>query len=1649
MFFIWFLLQELGKIKANVYFEKPKTTTVNIKSKEYLKIESEGMEFTSIPGKPLLPVKTFIFIVPPNADEINVSLMDIKVDTFSLELPILPAQKPVPFFSNWKDFITTIEPENEYYNKDQFIPVERINGLKIGNKGGFKIVYFQVYPYRYNPVSSRLEVMSEAEIVINYKEGKNVSFSPSKKQLDVHKVLLEELVYNKEDIERFSPPIMRNLSTTLPPDNYEYVIISGSSAFNNSFRKLAEWKKKKGIKTKIVNIDWIISNYSGYDKAEKLRNFMKDAYSTWGTIWFLLGGQGDWEWEEEYVPRRDLFYAHLLMPVYYPDQETIPGDIYFSNLDGNWDFNNNHIYGEEGDSVDLFSDVFVGRLPCKDVESAENMVNKILVFEKKPPFYFVKRVLFPASLLFPPYNWWGDSVNNAIANITPPGWSDIKLYQSQGNLTQKGIIDTLNSGVQFTHYALHGGPGAVGDADGNVYLSINDIDTLHNGDNLSIQTGISCFTGALDEVFWDDNDCFAEHFLTKIRDGGVASIMNSRFGWGNPASGKIYFSEAIDTAFYHQIFKKSHIRLGEALNTVKDFYGARATFDSLWLWCIYELNLFGDPELRIWTDNPETLSVLHPDFIPPGNVNFSINVSHNGIPVDSAIVCCMMDTVVYAVETTNVSGIANFSLSIPFSGNLEITVTKQNFYPYEGNIKVIGNEGIVFLNYEVFDTILNADNNKEINSGEIVDIPVWIRNNTLSNYSGLSGKLKIFSSYVSIIKDSVNFLSILSGDSVISNGAFRIQVSSFTPEEFFVPCSLIISKDAETWYSCFLLLVKGQKIINLNPNEIIFDYRYKNKKLSSYLDTIFYDDGNPTKQIYFSTYPYMGVRFIPNPGCTLLQALVGRSPIITNFYDKLFLRQDNAGIPGAVIDSFFYMPDKYADSGFTEVPLFNPYRPYVFQNPFWVVINDQGTSNGTMLGDAAGSGNSFVSTNGSNWQSYNSDFLIRVLVKTFTPKSLTDSSILWVKNDGSATLTIEKIELKNNSSWFYSKKPEFLAIPPFDSSKIVIRVDTIGLSKEQNYFDTLIIYSDASYENKFYSFISAVPISILYKNYIKIPRISLISYSIYDTVSSSNSNGVVEPGEIIDICGTIKNIGDTTGYSIFGKLIDNDIYTSFIDSVEDFGNVIPLEEKTFRYRLSISYETPLGHSVSCSLKINDANDSIWAVSLNFLVGKGPVISFSADSILFDYSKKNGIKSQIDTIIYDAGPLWDVSTYSYYGVRFTPASLCSVKSAIVCIDNVLGYSGDTIMVMDDNGGLPGTIISKTAFTPLTGSNLWNKIDLPPYIDDNDFWIVAKLRTTYQGMNNDQGDATITERSYYSSNGSSWIKNTSSDFCIRGIVSYFTQSYEWNDTGFIFVRNIGDTTLTIDSINTKLNSNWIKSIFPRNSSILKGDSVKISVIIDTAGLSPIRYSDTLIFFTNAIGVSKGTNAKLPVILNFYPLGIELISVNAINEKDGILLIWEAKNVEGGDEWIIKRKDTDWNIIGNLKVMESSDGIYRYKDRNVVSNMSYIYQVGLKLKTGEIKWSKMFNITANLIPEKYSFQIIGNVSRSKIIFSYGLPMITDVRIRVIDITGRIKREIKYDNQEPGCYISKMEIQEEGIYFIKFQTGGYEETKKIIILR
>ncbi|PIP12733.1 MAG: hypothetical protein COX49_04010, partial [bacterium (Candidatus Stahlbacteria) CG23_combo_of_CG06-09_8_20_14_all_40_9] len=333
-----------------------------------------------------------------------------------------------------------VEPNKEIYSSSTPYPEEVVICSHAGSMGGYRIAGLLVHPVRYIPKLKRIIFYSKIEFEVTYRENVHPINRKTERQRDIFKERVRNLILNPEDIERWGPPLGIGYGGLLPPDTVEYVIITVDS-FETSFQNLAAWKTKKGVPAKVVTLNDIYADYSGIDNAEKIRNFIIDASSTWGTIWVLLGGQCDYEWGQEIVPRRDVWY----ITVDGDENDTIPSDLYFSDLDGSWDGDGDGVYGESTDGVDFYSDVFVGRAPVRTTTQAETFVNKVLTYEKSPPLGYQKKILLPAGYLWP--GSYDERLSQeAIANIVPLDWQVSRLYERDGNLTHEAFVDSVQSG---------------------------------------------------------------------------------------------------------------------------------------------------------------------------------------------------------------------------------------------------------------------------------------------------------------------------------------------------------------------------------------------------------------------------------------------------------------------------------------------------------------------------------------------------------------------------------------------------------------------------------------------------------------------------------------------------------------------------------------------------------------------------------------------------------------------------------------------------------------------------------------------------------------------------------------------------------------------------------------------------------------------------------------------------------------------------------------------------------------------------------------------------------------------------------------------------------------------------------------------------
>ncbi|MCK4328560.1 tetratricopeptide repeat protein [candidate division WOR-3 bacterium] len=664
-----------GELRLSVTFSKEALSFSKFKDCDIVTLADHGV--TSDIGKPMLPQVTSLTVIPPSATVTKVEVESFEREDIPGEYFIFPVQpmEPISFRLN----LPFAEPDEEIYSSSNPYPEVLVECSHVGSKAGYRIAGFLVYPVQYIPAEKRLLFYSRIDFKVYYEEGKYPIKTKTEKQSKVFGKMVEKMVINPEDVKKWTPPI--GFTT---PDNYDYVIIT-IPEFSSTYQNLANWKTKKGVQAKVVTTDSIYSNYTGSDNAEKIRNFIIDANSTWGAFYFLLGGDADDE-SGILVPRRDTYIFHSDVGAY-PDEDTIPTDLYFSDLDGDWDADGDGVYGELTDTVDMYSDVFVGRAAVSSDYYAGRFVNKVLIYEKNPDSRYFEKMLLPSEQLTPWHpGYW---TNDTIANDDPADYYDAKLYDEFGNYDDLATIDSMEVGYGFCHYSGHGDIDRVMAGSGDPITSA-DIDNylVAGGNRFGVHTGICCLCGAF------DYDCYAEHLMNNESGGTVGACLNSRFGWGRTIPPPLGPSNELSIRFFRELFNEDFYRIGQTLAEAKDFFVPTASTNRYYRWCVYELNLFGDPEMPMWTDFGNCFCVEHPDTVFD-NSEVVVTVKSEypyppcSNPVQDALVCFWKGEEIYETKYTNASGEAVCEVPLNVTSEpMYITVTKHNFLPYEGSTYV-------------------------------------------------------------------------------------------------------------------------------------------------------------------------------------------------------------------------------------------------------------------------------------------------------------------------------------------------------------------------------------------------------------------------------------------------------------------------------------------------------------------------------------------------------------------------------------------------------------------------------------------------------------------------------------------------------------------------------------------------------------------------------------------------------------------------------------------------------------------------------------------------------------------------------------------------------------------------------------------------
>ncbi len=631
-------------------------------------LRMDDLERTVIPGQPCLPVKVINVYIPNGKALSGVRVTSAASRILAGEYLILPVQQDIPSSSG--RLAEPVPPDEKIYSLAEPWPPSPARLETVGSMAGRRIASISVFPLQYLPASRQVIFNDQIGIGVDLTDADEEALLPRETEnvRNMRNRIVAAMVDNPADLEHdFSGPAPLD-----PAVAKEYLLIC-LAAHADEYEVLKDWKTRKGVPAAIETIEDIIATYPGVDEPEQIRNCIIDYYLNQSTVWVTLTLT---------APKARIRGCYGRVGG--TTDTAIPCDLYFADLDGDWNADGDSYYGETTDDVDLYPDVYVGRLSPNKGLACSTMVHKILTYEGcyTLPTDYQLEMLFMGGLL----DEYTDEaiLKNMIDSESVPSRFDpiTKLYESNGNLTKTNVMNALNAGCNIVNHADHGNVTVL--EIGTESLFGSDVETLTNGPRYSVLYTTACDPGAFDVV----TGCFAKSFM-EAESGGGFIVANSRYGWyssGNPGLGT---GDMYDREFFKSLFVRDYTHLGVTHADAKvqriPYSGSNGTNR----WTMFALNLFGDPETDIWIDTPITMSVSHPETVDTGSQTFTVSVYAGGSPLSSARVCLWKEGEIYEVDETAPNGEAGFLIAPADSGNMLVTAVKDGYMPYLGSALVM------------------------------------------------------------------------------------------------------------------------------------------------------------------------------------------------------------------------------------------------------------------------------------------------------------------------------------------------------------------------------------------------------------------------------------------------------------------------------------------------------------------------------------------------------------------------------------------------------------------------------------------------------------------------------------------------------------------------------------------------------------------------------------------------------------------------------------------------------------------------------------------------------------------------------------------------------------------------------------------------
>ncbi len=600
-----------------------------------LSIPSAGV--TSVISEPSLPVITKMVQIPFSA------VVSLNVESFKftekslaemkLTHPMVPVQSPIPKIAG-AEKQAPFALNQKYYQQNAFLPENLVKLGKTGVIRGHRFVTVLIYPVSYNPQLGRVRIYSNIKVKLTLSGSDMITTQNQLKRYasPPFEELCSKLLVN---YQVFAP-----LVKAAPELPLGYLIITHQN-FYPGLANLIDWKTKKGFHLTVAQVPEIGST------KEEIKSYIQNAYDTWSIppSYVLLVG--------------DIEY----LPTWIGSYSSTATDLNYVKMD-----------------ADDFADIFRGRLPAKSLLETEEMVNRILNYEKPAstdPSWMKKACFIAASDLSGIAERTHDFV---MLNYCNPGGMICDTIWQRLDGSADMITNSINDGRSILCYSGHGS-----DYDwSSIPFNQTNVRNLTNSNKCPFVLSHACLTGR-----FNLSESYGETWVKALGKAGIAF-------WG--ASNYTYWDEddILEKRMFQAAFAETCLSIGsmteKALWYLYQYYGG----EGYSRYYLDAYNVMGDPSLELWTRTADSIQAAFPRYIYPGMNTVTVTVQGlDSMPVNGALVCLYKEDEVFETGYTDPSGQITLYPSPRTSGAVNVTVTAHNFLPLVDSTLVSSEKGDV------------------------------------------------------------------------------------------------------------------------------------------------------------------------------------------------------------------------------------------------------------------------------------------------------------------------------------------------------------------------------------------------------------------------------------------------------------------------------------------------------------------------------------------------------------------------------------------------------------------------------------------------------------------------------------------------------------------------------------------------------------------------------------------------------------------------------------------------------------------------------------------------------------------------------------------------------------------------------------------